>query len=358
MFIESIIKCDLKYPYAEEDQTKDKKYVIELLLHMYKYNYIDRCKLDSLLNNPPTTRKLGILLTSEKLEGAAEYFSISHLVFIPILVHLHDPVVEAQYLSHELRHAIDSYNNMRKGICIEKWAGLEYATAVISGFNKGDTCAFDTRDRNRVTKLIKKDLARIEEMYLSLLNSSASKHVELAGLLELIKKYNYKKTINASPVGGSSKQENIRNFEKIYQLDKARNSYVAGNRLLGSETSIEPLTKKYSFTEYYLRYNFLSNQAIKTYTSPNKETLLDLAEDLLINLLYSAHLAKHSPAYDEKSYPYEAGAFFDCALAPYSHKLAGSEKTLKEWLFPELSAHQLMRAADEVKECFAGVHYQ
>jgi hypothetical protein len=351
--IESFIGFDLKYPYGETDQAKDKEYIVRLLLHIYKYNYIDRCKLDSLLNDFPALPKFTFLLTSDDRGGLASYYPFINSILLPPMIHLKDPVVTAQYFSHELRHAIDAYNNIKKGICINKLGRLTEADAFI--FGSGADCNGDTQDRKRVTKLIHKDIARIEKMYLSLLNPGKSDYVELDILLELIKKYNYKKIFTAGELEEPNKQLNIQNIQRAYRYDKVQNSYVPGDKFLGEKLEIQPLAQKHKLTRYYTRYNLMTHQMISFLTHPDEVTLRDLAKDLLMNILMFVNEVKTQPAYNnEYSFTHETAAFLDMALGPYSHKLANTEKTLKEWLLPELSAHQLKRATTEVKECFAG----
>jgi hypothetical protein len=353
--IRNIVLFDLKRIPSQVDRKKNEDFITNLLFEMYRSSLLDRCKLEVLINYNPgfhlMIRDDKALNEGQEVDAGinALYFNAKNILYLYQFDIYGNAEQYTQSFSHELRHALDTFNNFKNGFCLHEG----YPQASIYGSKTEESCATGSVDALRVSRLIKKDFKRVVRLYeaSNVLGTRRTQNQsdQLSQLGMLLKASGY----TASGFSDYS----VPDWEwvtKVYGFNSTTQAYQwnpSGNAL-PYKILVNPMgAKTFWLVKYLLAYNPQLKQGVWALSIPLNVSEANLIEDLLNNIMFRMSVLKNY--YKKAEFSYEAGAHIDEVLSPYTHPVLHQNKktTLRSWLFPRLSAHEKTRYTKEFKTC-------
>jgi hypothetical protein len=348
--------ANLTMLYTQQNRNNDEIFITDALVSIYNRNAVDKCKLDTLLEFSPSFKIILEDDTNMGREGG--YYASRQSLTLPLMSYKQDKMIFSQMLSHELKHAIDAFNNFNNGVCVQSKNGISYGSPEIHGTTPTD-CHFDFTDQSRVDNLIAEDFKRIKHLFaLAQMDThklNKAEKEELKMLDKLIKAYNYKHSWRMLDYNGQAPDpERVEVFKQHYVYDKKTSLYHAKSSLSTYYTPYTIIGTTYNFQTYIFKYSEQYNYALVALSLIKDSSIKNLRFDLLINLLLAFGEVVRQK-YDENVFVLEVPAYVENVLAKYSHtvKLPGETNytSLRGWLFPRIHAHDKARASKEYDTC-------
>ncbi len=349
--IRELIMFDFTTKLSLDQQKINTDFLSNILFSMYQSNPLDHCKLDFLIKYNPGF----YILASDKFTHPASKFNADYSPDKNILS-LNDLDTRRhangykQTFSHVLRHAVDSLNNFKNGFCLHKG----YPRSYIHGDAAVGSCELSSPDARRVYKLVSDDLADMMRLFAS--NSLAAafrtpeQSAQLSQLGALLSKYMYQPTTFSA----FDTNINLERVSKTYVFNTATFTYQLANskNVVTQTIQIDMLSNHSPYlTKYLLEFNPFLNEATWGFSEPFNTSEANLISDVINNIIVRIYMLKLH--YTEAGLSYKTGPNLDEVLSPYSRPVVfnGNVTSLRNWLFPRLSAHEKSRYSKEFNDC-------
>jgi hypothetical protein len=341
--------------YSRDQNNKDINFLSTSLLEIYQENLIDHCKLECLINFSDhfkiiietdfvtLKQQLGHVETSGFL--FAVYINEHTAIYLPHNFHTDNKELFKKRISHELRHAVDAFNNFQVHLCLETVDQQTFAFAahnLFAGSNSYLACTVSELDATGFAAHLKADKTRMENLYeLLFIKTKAQKTTEelqqVQEFWELFSQYNYRRTLYPTRAEFVPKKE-LQRYG--YKFDtKTQKFHAADKYYLGQK----------SF--FVQEANYINNSAAVYFTPPQDISPRNMARDMFLSLSQRLSYLETDTNYQPGTRLMEYSAFIDEVLALYSHRVAGQPLSLREWMFPQLTEFFARQASEPYQKC-------
>ena len=331
----------------------DKAFILEIAMKAARENPMDACKLDTLLNFSP---KFFIRIAKDlnRTAASAIYQDGPNLITFPIGVQHKFPGRTQDAITHELKHAIDTHNNLQAGLCLWDRGGVMRTKFFIHSKGKThDDCVNDMDGLAHLNSIINSDIERLEAIYRIINKRAAMRTAKENSLIEvldaLIKEYNYQQRmlnmVDANP-------ELKKYIKKYYKYDEESQSYKYEDKtVLALDWEYKRGKTSIRFSRYLIEYNPSTDESLFAFTDLTDHSPENLRIDLIRGLLVEMGIV--FSVYSGFVLPAEVATHLEEIVAPHSHLVTVGERTLnlKTFLFPKLDAYEKMRYAAEFAQC-------